>query len=161
MTINLITNLKPGVVRAGEGEGESQNVFGHSLIFKTQTSELGGGALLWELISPPGTMVPPHVHEVEDEFIYVADGELEVMVGDDKYTAGTGDLIKMPKGVPHGIWQKGEKNTRTLWTVVPAGKMEDLLKALGALPANQPPDPAKVGQIFAEYDLELLPPPGL
>lgn len=159
MTINLITNLKPGLVRAGEGD--SHNVFGHSLIFKTETSELGGGALLWELISPPGTMVPPHVHEVEDEFIYVAEGELEVLVGDQKYTAKAGDLIKMPKGMPHGIWQRGEKNTRTLWTVVPAGKMEGLLKALGALPANQLPDPAQVGKIFSEHDIQLLPPPGL
>lgn len=158
MTINLLTQLIPGVVRAGEGEGH--NVFGHSLIFKTQTSELGG-ALLWELISPPGTMVPPHVHDVEDEFIYVADGELEVLIGSQKYTARTGDLVKMPKSVPHGIWQKGDKSTRTLWTVVPAGKMESLLTALGQLPANQPPDPAQVGQIFAEHDLELLPPPGL
>jgi mannose-6-phosphate isomerase-like protein (cupin superfamily) len=160
MTINLITNLKPGVVAAGEGDSH-HNVFGHSLIFKTATSELAGGALLWELISPPGTMVPPHVHEVEDEFIYVAEGELEVLVGDQKYTAGAGDLIKMPKGVPHGIWQKGDKNTRTLWTVVPAGQMEELLKALGQLPADQPPDPAQVEKIFAEHNLELLPPPGL
>lgn len=158
MTLNLITQLTPGVLRAGEGE--SQNVFGHSLIFKTQTSELGGGALLWELISPPGTMVPPHIHTIEDEFIYVAEGELEVLIGDQKYTARAGDLLKMPKNVPHGIWQKGSATTRTLWVVVPAGKMESLLAALGQLPANQPPDPAKVGQIFAEHELELLPPPG-
>jgi quercetin dioxygenase-like cupin family protein len=159
MTINLITNLRPGVARADEGD--TYNVLGHSLIFKTEASELGGGALLWELVSPPGTMVPPHVHEVEDEFIYVAEGELDVLVGDQKYTAKAGDLIKMPKGIPHAIWQKGNQNTRTLWTVVPAGQMEDLLKALGALPANQPPDPAQVGKIFADHDLELLPPPGL
>jgi quercetin dioxygenase-like cupin family protein len=158
MTINLITQLNPGVVRAGEGD--THNVFGHSLSFKTQTSELGGGALLWELVSPPGTMVPPHVHEVEDEFIYVAEGELEVMIGSQTFTARAGDLLKMPRNVPHGIWQKGDAPTRTLWTVVPAGEMEGLLKALGQLPANQPPDPAQVGQIFAQHNLTLLPPPG-
>ena len=157
MTINLITKLNPGVVRAGDGD--SHNVFGHTLNFKTTTEELGGGGLLWELISPPGTMVPPHVHTVEDEFIYVAEGELEVLVGDQRYTAVAGDLVKMPKNVPHGIWQKGQKTTRTLWVVVPAHKMESLLSALGSLPADQPPDPAQVGQIFANHDLELLPPP--
>ena len=157
MTINLITKLNAGVIRAGEGT--SHNVFGHTLNFKTTTEELGGGGLVWELLSPPGTMVPPHVHTVEDEFIYVAEGELEVLVGDTKYTAAVGDLIKMPKNVPHGIWQKGDKTTRTLWVVVPAHKMESLLSSLGKLPPNQPPDPAQVGQIFAEHDLELLPPP--
>ena len=158
MTIELLTQLIPGVVRAGEGD--RHNVLGHTLAFKTTTSELAGGGLLWELISPPGTMVPPHVHTVEDEFIYVAEGELEVLVGEQKLTAGAGDLIKMPKNVPHGIWQKGAAATRTLWVVVPAGKMEGLLTALGRLPAG-PPDPAHVGQIFAEHDLALLPPPAM
>lgn len=157
MTIELITRLNAGVVRAGEGN--RHNVFGHTLNFKTTTEELGGGGLLWELLSPPGTMVPPHVHTVEDEFIYVAEGELEVLVGDKKYTATTGDLVKMPKNVRHGIWQKGEKTTRTLWVVLPAHKMESLLSSLGKLSADQPPDPAEVGKIFAEHDLELLPPP--
>ena len=157
MTIELITKLNPGVVRAGEGD--SHNVFGHTLNFKTSTEELGGGGLLWELISPPGTMVPPHVHTVEDEFIYVAEGELDVLIGDQKYTATAGDLVKMPKNIPHGIWQKGEKAARTLWVVVPAHKMESLLSSLGNLPADQPPDPAQVGKIFSDHDLTLLPPP--
>ena len=158
MTLNLLTQLTPGVIRAGEGERHT--VFGHTLAFKTQTSELDGAALLWELISPPGSLVPPHVHAVEDEFIYVAEGELEVLIGDQRLTARAGDLLKLPKTIPHGIWQKGDSATRTLWMVVPAGKMEDLFAALGELPADQPPDPAKVGQIFAEHDLTLLPPPG-
>ena len=83
-----------------------------------------------------------------------ASGEFHVI------DARPGDLLKMPKNVPHGVWQKGDTATRTLWVVVPAGKMQDLLTALGQLPANQPPDPVQVGQIFAEHDLTLLPPPG-
>jgi quercetin dioxygenase-like cupin family protein len=158
MTLELITKLNPGVVKAGEGDRHS--VLGHTLLFKTSTKELGGGTLLWELLSPPGTMVPPHVHTVEDEFIYVAEGELEVLIGEKMYTVTAGDLIKMPKNVPHGIWQKGESTARTLWIVVPAHKMESLLSSLGRLPADQPPDPVQIGKIFAEHDLELLPPPG-
>ena len=157
MTIELITKLNPGVVRASQGD--SHNVFGHTLTFKTSTEELGGGGLLWELLSPPGTMVPPHVHTVEDELIYVAEGEVEVLIGDQKYTATAGDLVKLPKNVPHGIWQKGDQPTRTLWLVVPAHKMESLLSSLGTLPADQPPDPVQVSQMFANHDLELLPPP--
>lgn len=159
MTLNVFTQLQPGVARAGEGE--TFNVFGHTLVLKHSAAELNNAALVWELTSPPGTMVPPHIHEVEDEFIFVAEGELDVMIGGETYTARAGDLLKMPKGVPHGIWQKGERATKTLWAVIPAGKMESLFRALGALPANQPPDPAEVGRIFAEHDVTLLPPPGL
>ena len=147
MTIAIQTQMQPGIARANEGT--RHNVFGHSIIFKHSTEELGGNALVWEIISPPGTMVPPHVHATEDEFIYVQDGEYEVMVGSTVYHANPGDLIKMPKGVPHGIQQVGNKPTRTLWTVTPAGKMEDLFVQLGKLPPG-PPDPAVVGKIFAE-----------
>jgi len=59
MTLNLLTQLTPGVARAGQGE--AFNVFGHSLIFKHSLDELNGAAFLWELTSPPGTMVPPHI----------------------------------------------------------------------------------------------------
>ena len=68
-----------------------------------------------------------------------------MLIGDQMYTARAGDLIKLPKNVSHGIWQKGPQAVKSLWIVIPAGKMESLFRALGALPANQPPDPAKVG----------------
>lgn len=151
------TQLAPGVAR--KDEGEHNPVLGHAITFKHAASELDGAAFIWEIVSPQGTFVPPHIHTVEDEFIYVAEGELEVMIGGEMHRAGVGDLIKMPKNVPHGIWQRGKQATRTLWTVVPAGKMESLFRALGALPANQPPDPARIAQIFTEHDLVLLPPP--
>jgi quercetin dioxygenase-like cupin family protein len=151
------TQMTPGVVRLGEGQMEP--VLGHTITFKAGGQELDGAAFVWEVYSPQGTFVPPHIHNVEDELIYIAEGELQVLVGDTMYQACPGDLIKMPKNVPHGIWQKGDKPTRTLWTVIPAGKMESLFHALGALPKDQPPDPARIGQIFAEHDLVLLPPP--
>ena len=158
MTIGMHTHLMPGVARAGEGP--THNVFGHSVIFKHSTQDTAGNCFVWEITSPPGTMVPPHVHTIEDEFIYVQDGEFAVMVGGENFHAGPGDLIRMPKGVPHGIQQVGDKTTRTLWIVAPAGRMEDLFVELGKLPAG-PPDPAMVGRIFAEHGITLLPPPGL
>lgn len=158
MTIATHTHMQPGLARANEGQ--AHNVFGHTVVFKHSTEELGGNAFIWEIVSPVGTMVPPHVHTVEDEFIYVQDGELEVMIGGQIYRACAGALLKMPKHVPHGIQQVGDKPTRSLWIVTPAGKMDQLFAALGALPPG-PPDPAVVGRIFAEHDIELLPPPGL
>ena len=157
MTIGM-THMQPGIARAGEGA--AHNVFGHSVTFKHTTDELSGNVFVWEITSPTGTMVPPHIHTVEDEFIYVQEGELEVLIGTEKYLARPGDLLKMPKNVPHGIWQVGDTPTRTLWIVAPAGNMEHLFEVLGTLPPG-PPDPALVGRIFAEHQIELLPPPGL
>jgi quercetin dioxygenase-like cupin family protein len=154
----VVSHLPAGVVRAGEGE--RQGVIGHTVMFKTVGRELGGAAFVWEIQSPPGAMVPPHIHSVEDELIYVVEGQLEATVGDQTYTLGAGDLVKMPKGVPHGIRMAESGPAKTLWTVVPAGKMEDLFRALGALPADQPPDLQQIMRIFRDHDIEPLPPPG-
>ena len=152
------SHLQPGLARADEGP--AFNVLGHNVIFKHTAEELSGNAFVWEIVSPSGTMVPPHIHAIEDEFIYVQDGMLDVMIGGQTYRACAGDLLKMPRNVPHGIQHVGEVPTRSLWIVAPAGNMQHLFEALGSLPPG-PPDPAVVGRIFAEHDIELLPPPGL
>ena len=153
----VFSHLPAGVVRAGEGE--RHGVIGHTVMFKSVGRELGDTAFVWEIQSPPGALVPPHIHTVEDELIYVVDGQLEATVGDQTYTLAAGDLVKMPKGVPHAIRMAETGPAKTLWTVVPAGKMEGLFRALGALPQNQPPDPEQIMRIFRDHDLEALPPP--
>ena len=154
----IASNLPAGVVRADEGE--RHGVIGHTLTFKSPGHETGGAAFIWEIQSPPGAMVPPHIHKVEDELIYVVEGQVEATVGDQTHTLGAGDLVKMPRGVPHAIRMTGTGPAKTLWTVVPAGKMENLFRALGALPADRPPDPEQIMQIFRDHDIEPLPPPG-
>ena len=102
--------------------------------------------------------MPPHTHKTEDEFIYLVEGEMEVTIGEATHTVRPGDLVKMPKGQPHGAHMTGATMTKSIWTVVPAGKMEDLFRALAALPAGRPPDPAVMARIFAEHDVIPLPP---
>jgi glyoxylate utilization-related uncharacterized protein len=103
--------------------------------------------------------VPPHIHQVEDELIYLVQGQLEVTVGEQTYSLQHGDLVKMPRNVAHAIRNVGTGVAKTLWTVVPAGKMEGLFRALGALPSDQPPDIERIMQLFHDHDIELLPPP--
>jgi quercetin dioxygenase-like cupin family protein len=153
------SNLPAGVLRASEGERYAQ--MGSSIIFKSLSHETGGAAFIWENETPPGAMVPPHIHQTEDEFIYLVDGEMQVTLGEATYTVRPGDLVKMPRGVPHAIRSTGPAITKSLWTVVPAGKMEAFFRALAALPADQPPNPETFAKIFAEHDIVLLPPPGV
>lgn len=153
----MISNLPAGVIRADEGE--HHGVLGHTVIFKSPANETNGAAFIWAIQSPPGAEVPPHIHKVEDEYIYLVEGQLEVTVGEQTYTVMPGDLVKMPRNVPHAIRSTGTQTARTLWMVLPAGKMESLFQALGALPADQPPDLEKIARIFAEHDIELLPLP--
>ena len=154
----ILSNLPAGVLRVGEGEQYVQ--LGTTLTFKSLSRETSGAALIWEQQTPPGAMVPPHMHQTEDEFIYLVEGEMEATIGETTYTVRPGDLVKMPRGVPHAIRMTGTAMTKSLWTVVPAGKMESFFRVLAVLPDEPPPDPETIAKIFAEHDIVLLPPPG-
>jgi quercetin dioxygenase-like cupin family protein len=47
--------------------------------------------------------IPPHVHIGQHESFYVLDGALTVEVGDEEFTAGVGDYVFLPGGVPHAL----------------------------------------------------------
>ena len=45
----------------------------------------------------------PHVHELEDESVFVLEGEITVRIGPKSYDVGPGGFAFMPKNVPHAI----------------------------------------------------------
>lgn len=45
----------------------------------------------------------PHIHEREDESVYVIDGEITLRIGPETHELGPGDFAFMPQGVPHAI----------------------------------------------------------
>jgi hypothetical protein len=45
----------------------------------------------------------PHLHEREDESIYVLEGEITVHIGPNAYELGPGGFAFMPRNVPHAI----------------------------------------------------------
>jgi len=77
------------------------------------------------------TEVYTHIHDLEDESIYLLDGEITVRVGDNSYDLTPGSFIFMPKGVPHSILPRSA-SWKGLTVSVPGGPfqacMEELLE---------------------------------
>jgi quercetin dioxygenase-like cupin family protein len=48
-----------------------------------------------------GSEPPRHVHTVEDEFIFMKEGEVTFFCGDDIIQAKPGDSVFLPKNIPH------------------------------------------------------------
>ncbi|MGH7349270.1 MAG: cupin domain-containing protein [Candidatus Rokuibacteriota bacterium] len=48
-----------------------------------------------------------HTHEFEDHVVYVVRGSATARLGDERRDVGPGDLISIPKRVPHSFEQKG------------------------------------------------------
>jgi quercetin dioxygenase-like cupin family protein len=146
----------PMIIQAGEGK--KMRVMGNDVTVKLTKQETNGEYYLFEVVTPPGVGVPPHVHQHEDEIIEVVEGELEVQLGDQVYQAKAGALIHFVRYAPHGFRNTSPNPCRTRWTVIPGQSFEQFFNELGALPEGQP-DLEKVAAIFAKYDIELLPLP--
>jgi quercetin dioxygenase-like cupin family protein len=50
-----------------------------------------------------------HTHELEDHVVYVVKGRATARLGDERREVGPGDLISIPKRVPHSFDQQGEE----------------------------------------------------
>jgi mannose-6-phosphate isomerase-like protein (cupin superfamily) len=74
----------------------------------------------WSLKGGP----PLHVHQVEDEWFYVMEGEYAAQVGDERFTLTPGDSLLAPREVPHTYAHLGEGQGRMLIAYQPAGDME-------------------------------------
>jgi oxalate decarboxylase/phosphoglucose isomerase-like protein (cupin superfamily) len=145
-----MTDLEKGITRRGDGYGgTSWNILGQ-IYFPKASCE---ATFAFETNSDPGQFVPVHVHPTQDEFILVLDGTLDLKLDGVWHQAKAGDLVRMPRGIPHGYFNKSEKPARALFWVSPARKLEALFTKLDKLD-----DIPRVIQLSAEHEVEFLPP---
>jgi quercetin dioxygenase-like cupin family protein len=143
-------DLDKGITRNGEGfQGNSWNILGQTYFPKASCDS----TFAFETNSDPGQFVPVHVHPTQDEFILVLDGVLDLKLDGVWTQAKAGDLVRMPRGIPHGYFNKSDKPARALFWVSPARKLEALFNALDNLT-----DVPRVIQLSAEHEVDFLPP---
>ena len=144
--------LTPGVTKKEEGlDGTVWNILGQTYTPKLYSTN----AFVWHALLPAEAFVPPHIHPTQDEWITILDGNLELAFGDDVLQAGPGDTVRMPMGLPHGVFNKSGGTVSCIFGVAPARRLYDLFNALHGLS-----DPAEVVRISADHEVNFLPPPG-
>jgi mannose-6-phosphate isomerase-like protein (cupin superfamily) len=104
----------------GHEEGE-RLVFGPVTILVKATAETTGGAFTLLEEVPPLVDTPLHVHERDDEWFLVLEGEHVFTVGEREFPAGPGDLVYAPRGVPHAQRRVVAGDGRLLVLTTPAG----------------------------------------
>ena len=145
--------MTPGVTKAGQGiEGISWNILGQIYVPK-QVSE---ASFSWHATFPPGTFVPPHIHPTQDEFVYMLEGRLDVVLDGRESFAEAGDLVRLPMGVPHGLFNKSDRVIKCFFWVAPTRKLYDLFWGIHSM---SDPNPAAVVALAAKHEVDFLPPP--
>jgi quercetin dioxygenase-like cupin family protein len=145
-------SMTAGVTPAGEGTG---GVVWSILGQTYKPVAHGESCFAFDTLFPPGTFVPPHIHTNQDEFIRVLEGQFDLFLDGQAATGKAGDLIRLPMGIAHGIFNKTEAPVRALFWVSPARGLYTLFTRI-----HNVPDPGEVVRIAAEHEVNFLPPPG-
>jgi quercetin dioxygenase-like cupin family protein len=99
--------------------GEQLNIAGSQTFHKIKSKDTNNILSVMEFVTPPGKGVALHVHEREDELVYLLEGEIEVTLGNQKIKAVPGVMALLPRGIPHGFTNIGNKPSRLLDTILP------------------------------------------
>lgn len=96
-------------------------------------------------------VVPAHVDDTADGFVYVVDGDLEVEAGGETHHLTSGTCALLPRGVEHAIRGLGGEGSRahTLYLSAPGG-LEHHLEDLAEANADVPPGGTLDMQAVAE-----------
>src|SRR5271167_2722878 len=144
-----MAKLDKGITESGSGyAGKSWNILGQ-VYFPKAVCE---STFAFETNSEPGQFVPVHAHPNQEEFILVQEGTLALKLDGHWVQAKAGDLVRLPRGIPHGYFNKSDKPARALFWVSPAGKLETLFHQLHELT-----DIPEVMRLSAEHEVNFLP----
>jgi quercetin dioxygenase-like cupin family protein len=145
-----VAELEKGITERGSGyAGKSWNILGQ-VYFPKATCE---STFAFETNTEPGQFVPVHIHPTQDEFILVQEGVLDLKLDGKWVQAKTGDLVRLPRGIPHGYFNKSERPARALFWVSPARMLEELFNKI-----HNVADPVEVIKISSRHEVEFLPP---
>jgi quercetin dioxygenase-like cupin family protein len=154
--------LRP-YVRSAES-GNSFWYLGQLMSALAEGEDTEGRLTVFEILFPPNSGPPLHVHEREDEAFYVLEGSLSVWMGDEKFEAPAGSFVFQPRGIPHTFRSSGD-GARVLALVLPSG-FEGFFRALSRPaegmtlpPPAGPPSPEQIAAMevaLAEHGCKLV-----
>ncbi|MFC0216929.1 cupin domain-containing protein [Pseudochelatococcus lubricantis] len=99
----------------------------------------------------PGSFVPTHVHETQDEILHILEGVMEFELEGRTINAGAGDTVSLPMGIAHALYNRSDALARALVVVSPTGRMYDYMIAISGLS-----DPAEVVRLGAEHEIQFV-----
>jgi quercetin dioxygenase-like cupin family protein len=120
--------------------------------------DTGGAFAMFIDEIPPGGGPPLHIHHNEDETFYILEGELEMQVNEDRFTAPAGTSVFLPRGIPHTFGNTGTQIVKALTLLTPAGLESFFVKVEPLLTQNEP-DMTAVIAVASKYGIEVVGPP--
>ena len=143
MTANEIDRILSGTKPLG---GMVWNVMGQIYIPKKLDDE----RFWWEGIIPKETFIPPHSHSTQDEFLYLVEGELDMLLDGEETHAKAGDIIPFPRYSNQALFNNYGETAKGIFWAEPTNKLFDLFKAI-----HNVANPHEVVRISDAHDIHF------
>jgi len=82
---------------------------------------------------------------------------MDALIDGKEFVGTAGDLIKLPMGIPHGLFNKSDQTIKCVFWVTPTRKLYDLFWGIHSMKEQNPAD---VVALAAKHEIVFLPPPG-
>ncbi len=141
-------------VLVAPGEGEVVLRGGVGVVRKISAATGGAFSVVEHPLEPGALAAPPHTHADTDEYSFVIEGEIGVLMGEETFRAPAGSYVLKPRGIPHTFWNEGTEPARVLEIISPGGferYFEELGEILSATPPGQPPDFGRIAEVAGRY----------
>ncbi|MEO8924692.1 MAG: cupin domain-containing protein [Caldimonas sp.] len=132
------------------------HVLGTEVRFLCEGQSTKNAWSLMEVTLPQEGGPPPHTH-AWDEAYFVLEGDVRFTVGDQVFTASTGDFLYTPGGVAHGFSGESQQPARVLIFDAPA-HAGAFFKRVDREVKVLPRDLVKVQQIGEDTGIRFLQP---
>ena len=151
-------SINDGNIVLGPGEGKIIPVPGHKVTLKVVGADTNGAYSLLE-VELDGDGPPQHIHKTEDEFFYVLEGEIKVLVGERTIRATAGSFVTIPRGTIHAFARAGQEPAKLLAIFSPAGVEKFFDEAVDLDVTDTEAYVAKANALAEKYNMEIVGPP--
>jgi quercetin dioxygenase-like cupin family protein len=134
---------------------------GQNLTFRRTTAETAGELLEVESSWAGGGSEPPeHYHPHQQERFEVLEGELRARIAGTERTVRPGEVLEVPAGTAHSMWNPAPARARAVWQTRPALKTEGFFElvwglAQAAHAGEEAPSPDETAAMMREYSDEF------
>lgn len=155
----------------GPEQGEHIVSLASLATIKIPAEATGGAFSVTQHTVPPQGGPPPHTH-AETEVIYILDGTFDVVIGEERTTAGAGTILYVPPRTTHTTRNVGERAGRQISIYMPGGG-EGFFREIGQAvsgPEEAPDldrpasmagvDMTRLRELTAKYGMVIAPPSG-
>lgn len=146
------TGLNTHIFSTAESRKWFQPLPGEQIAMRVENHHTNGAFSLTEIIVAPQAGPPLHIHTDADEVLYVLEGTVDFVCGDQQFRTAAGGFAAIPRGKPHAFRNFEATPARMLVLLTPGGFEQ-------FMPAMKGREMSEIVTLAGQFGMEIVGPP--